>query len=87
LLASLGSILPLRESSQLGTTAVRRKVLDMTDGITVRIFRLIETVAVETIRNGKEAITLKSFDSDNLVLPLVAMARRTEGRQPRRASQ
>ncbi|AMD56963.1 transposase [Agrobacterium tumefaciens] len=87
LLASLGSILPLREPSQLGTAALRRKVLDITDGVTVRIFRLIETVAVEAVRNGKEAITLESFDGDNLILPLVAMARRTEGRLQRRATQ
>lgn len=86
LLASLGSILPLREPSQLGTAAVRCKVLDMTDGVTVRIFRLIETVAVEAVRNGNEKITLESFDADNLVLPLVAMARRTEGRLRRHAS-
>lgn len=62
---------------------MRRKVLDMTDGVAVRIFRLIETVAVEAVRNGKETITLESFDGDNLVLPLVAMARRTEGRLQR----
>ncbi|MGR9285861.1 TniB family NTP-binding protein [Rhizobium johnstonii] len=86
LLASLGSILPLREPSQLGSAAVRRKVLDMTDGVTVRIFRLIETVAVEAVRTGAEAITLDSFDGDNLVLPLVAMARRSERRLQRQAS-
>ncbi|WP_313903215.1 TniB family NTP-binding protein [Rhizobium leguminosarum] len=60
LLASLESIMPLRQASQLGTAAVRRKVLDMTDGFTVRIFRLIETVAVEAVRNGKETITLRA---------------------------
>ncbi|OAV50579.1 transposase [Rhizobium sp. WYCCWR10014] len=86
LLASLGSILPLREPSQLGSAAVRRKVLDMTDGVTVRIFRLIETVAVEAVRTGAEAIKLDSFDGDNLVLPLVAMARRSERRLQRQAS-
>lgn len=85
LLASLGSILPLREPSQLGSVAVRRKVLDMTDGVTVRIFRLIETLAVEAVRTGAEAITLDSFDGDNLVLPLVAMARRSERRLQRQA--
>ncbi len=86
LLTSLGSILPLREPSQLGTASVRRKVLDMTDGVTVRIFRLIETVAVEAVQNGNERITLESFDGDNLILPLVAMARRTEGRLRRHAN-
>lgn len=85
LLSSLGSILPLRLPSQLGSAAVRRKVLDMTDGVSVRIFRLIETVAVEAVRNGSETITLESFDNDGLVLPLVAMARRSERRLQRSA--
>ncbi|WP_367317091.1 hypothetical protein [Agrobacterium salinitolerans] len=58
----------------------------MTDGVTVRIFRLIETVAVEAVRTGAEAIKLDSFDGDNLVLPLVAMARRSERRLQRQAS-
>lgn len=71
LLASLGDILPLREAPQLGTAVVRRKVLDMADGVTVRILRLIETVAVEAVRHGRETITSESFDGDHLLLPLV----------------
>lgn len=54
LLSSLGGILPLRRPSQLGSAAARGRVLDLTDGVTVRIFRLIETVAVEAIRSGSE---------------------------------
>lgn len=38
LLASLGSILPLREPTHLDTAAVRRKVLDMTDGVRCEFF-------------------------------------------------
>lgn len=83
LLSSLGSILPLRRPSELAVATTRRRVLDMTDGVTVRIFRLIETVAVEAIRNGSERITGDSFASDDLVLPLVAMTREAE-RQLRR---
>ncbi|MFW8584706.1 hypothetical protein ACOJBM_06790 [Rhizobium beringeri] len=44
---------------------------------------MIETVAVEAVRSGTEAITLESFVGDDLVLPLVAMAQHTE-RQLRR---
>jgi len=82
-LASLGTILPLRRPSDLGSASVRRRILELTDGVTVRIFRLIETVAVEAVRSGTEAITLESFVGDDLVLPLVAMAQHTE-RQLRR---
>ncbi len=59
-------------------------MLDLTDGVTVRIFRLVETVAVEAIRSGAEAIDLDSFDAGELVLPLVAMTRSAEARLQRR---
>ncbi|KSV71187.1 hypothetical protein N182_30825 [Sinorhizobium sp. GL2] len=84
LLSSLGGILPLRRPSQLGSAAARRRVLDLSDGVTVRIFRLIETVAVEAIRSGSEHLTADSFMSDTLVLPLVAMTQQTERRLQRR---
>ncbi|QPB24439.1 TniB family NTP-binding protein (plasmid) [Rhizobium sp. 007] len=83
LLASLGTILPLRRPSDLGSAPVRRRILELTDGVTVRIFRLIETAAAEAVRSGKEAMTLESFDGEDLVLPQVAMAQHTE-RQLRR---
>ena len=86
LLSSLAGILPLRRASELGTAAVRRKVLALTDGVTVRIFRLMETVAVEAIRGGSECITVDSFDGDDLVLPLVTMTRHMEKGLQRRAS-
>lgn len=84
LLSSLGSILPLRRPSELATATTRQRVLDLTHGVTVRIFRLIETVAVEAIRNGSERITADSFASDDLVLPLVAMTREAERQLQRR---
>ncbi|EHS53247.1 TniB family protein [Rhizobium sp. PDO1-076] len=84
LLTSLGGILPLRRPSELGTAAARSRVLDRTDGVTVRIFRLIETVAVEAIRTGSEHLTAESFMSDALVLPLVTMTRQAEKRLQRR---
>jgi hypothetical protein len=84
LLSSLGGILPLRRPSELGTAAARRRVLDLTNGVTVRIFRLMETVAVEAIRNGSECITADSFANDELVLPLVTMTRQAEKQLQRR---
>lgn len=85
LLASLATILPLRRPSNLATTAIRKRVLELTDGVTVRIFRLIETVAVEAIHSGEECISLDSFHAEELVLPLVAMTRGIEARLQRRA--
>ncbi|MER9606477.1 TniB family NTP-binding protein [Mesorhizobium sp. M0243] len=84
LLSSLGGILPLRRPSELGTAAARRRVLDPTDGVTVRIFRLMETVAVEAIRNGSECITADSFANDDLVPPLVTVTRQAEKQLQRR---
>ncbi len=84
LLASLATILPLRRPSALETTAIRKRVLELTGGVTVRIFRLMETVAVEAIRSGAECINPDSFDTDELVLPLVAMTRAVETRLQRR---
>jgi hypothetical protein len=70
----------------LETSEVRKRVLELTDGVTVRIFRLIETVAVESIRSGAECITKDSFEADDLVLPLVAMTHNVEKRLQRRAT-
>ncbi|PST64681.1 transposase [Rhizobium sp. SEMIA4064] len=87
LLASLGTILPLRRASDLGSAPVRRRILELTDGVTVRIFRLIETVAAEAVRSGKEAIALESFAGDDLVLPLVAMTQHAEHQLRRQVAQ
>lgn len=83
LLASLSAVLPLRKASQLDNAAVRKRVLELTDGVTVRICRLIETVAVDAIRSGREHLDLSSFTSDDLVLPLVAMTMKSQARPPR----
>lgn len=83
LLAGFGAILPLRNPSTLNVPAVRKRVLDMTDGVTVRIFRLIETVAVEAIRNGRECLDESGFTKDNLVLPLVSLTMRANRRLDR----
>ena len=85
LLASLASILPLRRPSTLATTATCKRVLDLTGGVTVRIFRLIETLAVEVICTGEECITSESFEARDLVLPLVSMTHKAEARLQHRA--
>ncbi|WP_330874599.1 hypothetical protein [Azospirillum brasilense] len=44
---------------------------------------MIETVAVDAIRSGREQLDLSSFISDDLVLPLVAMTMKSPARPPR----
>ena len=83
LLRSLGAILPLRRPSDLDRAEVRERVIELTDGVTARIFRLIERVAECAIASGKERIDLASFDTDHLVLPLVSMTQAAERRQGR----
>lgn len=73
LLASFAGLLPLRRPSTLDTAAVRQRVIALTDGVTGRIFRLMEAVAIAAIRDGRELIDAASFDDDRLLLPLVSM--------------
>ncbi|MGA9766416.1 MAG: TniB family NTP-binding protein [Rhodomicrobium sp.] len=77
LLTSITAILPLRKFSQLNTPGCRKAILNRTDGVTTRIFRLIESAVVEAIRDGSECITEDTLISKNLVLPLVSMTRKT----------
>lgn len=76
LLASYTAILPLRHPSDLDQDKVRAVLLKLTDGITVRIARLLERLAVEAIRTGAERITLDSFDKLPDRAPLLSMEQR-----------
>jgi hypothetical protein len=80
LLRGLGAILPLRKPSELESPAIRSLVFEMTDGVTARIFRLIETVAERAILSGKERIDEGSFADREMTLSLVAMTRSFERR-------
>ena len=73
LLKSFSGLLPLRKPSELGTPDVRKQILAMTAGVTGRIFKLIEVVALEAIDNKKEMLELSSFRDPNLQLPLLSM--------------
>ena len=79
LLSSLGALLPLRRPSALETTSVRKRVLEMTDERTLRILPPDRdggrwpSVGGRTHHEGE-------FHADGLVLPLVAMTRKTEDR-------
>jgi replication-associated recombination protein RarA len=86
LLASFAAILPLRQRSELDSPTLRKRVLAMSDGVTNRIFRLIEVVAVNAIKSGTERIDAASFAAQDLVLPLVSMTRRMRQNLGRRAA-
>jgi hypothetical protein len=86
LLVSLGAILPLRHPSDLAGEVVRARIFAMTEGVTARIFRLMETLAERAIRTGRERIDVDSLDDSGLVLPLVSMTARGargNGHEPR----
>jgi replication-associated recombination protein RarA len=85
LLASFSGLLPLRRPSMLDTVEARQRVLALTQGVTGRIFRLIEAAAVTAIRDGREMLDAASFEANDVMLPLVSMyasagKRRTTGR-------
>lgn len=72
-LASFEAMLPLRKRSDLVSSAVRQAILDLSEGITVRIVRLIEALAVEAIQSGKEKIDSESLGTVSLHAPLLSM--------------
>jgi type II secretory pathway predicted ATPase ExeA len=63
LLVSFQSTFPLRRSSDLTSSASRRVLLDRTRGVTVRIVRLLEALAVDAVKTGKEQIDLDSLSN------------------------
>jgi hypothetical protein len=80
LLASFESITPLRLPSNLRDANVRRRILALTDGVTVRIFRLIEAAAIQAIMRGKECIDLDSFSDQVVTETLVSISERRSRR-------
>lgn len=77
LLQGISLILPLRRPSQLFDPMARQQILALTDGNTGRLFRLIETVAVEAIASGRESLDEASFRQEGLVMPLLSMLDRS----------
>ena len=73
LLASFQAILPLRKRSDLQAPDIRQELLRRTEGITVRIVRLLEELAVEAVRSGAEEIALDRLSLLNSQAPLLSM--------------
>lgn len=64
LLASFQSMLPLKKPSDLVSPIMRRLLLERTEGIMVRLVRLIEMLAVEAIHSGAERVDHSSLSND-----------------------
>jgi replication-associated recombination protein RarA len=73
LLASFQALLPLRKRSELSTAEIRQEILRRTEGITVRIVRLLEDLAIHSIHSGLEEITLDCFTVLDSQPPLLSM--------------
>jgi hypothetical protein len=82
LLLSFESILPLRIASDFRDPKVHKRIVSLTEGVLVRICRLIETAATEAIRSGQERIDLSSLKDDLVTESLVSIT----DRRNRRAS-
>ena len=76
LLKSFAMTFPLREPSDLLSAEIQDEVIKMTNGVTGRIFRLFEALAIAAIVSGREKIDLDSMRDEDLLLPLVSMERR-----------
>jgi hypothetical protein len=83
LLRSLAAMLPLQAPSDLDSPEVRERLLTLSDGVTSRIFSLVETAAVAAIRSGRERIDAESFADEDVMLPLVAMTQAADRRAGR----
>ncbi|WP_213981573.1 TniB family NTP-binding protein [Sphingomonas sp. dw_22] len=81
LLRSLASTRPLREPSDLEGGAVRKRLMQLSEGITGRVFRLVEEAAIAAIKSGRERIDEDAFADDALVPPLASMQRAGRARR------
>jgi hypothetical protein len=80
LLCSFGAILPLRKSSKLVDTKARKRVLSLSEGVLVRICRLLESSAIAAIQTGAECIELGSLDDELGAQGLVSITDRRRRR-------
>jgi len=80
LLVSYSTLLPLRRPSQLRDTKVRKRLLAMSDGVTVRICRLLEDAAITAINSSTEQIDLASFHDELAVQSLASVSDRRKRR-------
>ncbi len=83
LLLSYEAILPLRSPSDLKDPKVHQRILSLSEGVTVRICRLLEEAATEAIRTGHERIDLAMLKGDLVTDSLVSIVDRRNRRPTR----
>jgi replication-associated recombination protein RarA len=74
LLKTFAAILPLHLPSDLCQPKIRQRILSLTEGITVRICRVLEAAAIAAITSGAERIDLSTFSDDLGARSLVSMS-------------
>jgi hypothetical protein len=80
LLLSFEAILPLRLPSDLRDPKVHQRILSLTEGVLVRICRLLDTAAIEAIRSQKERIDLSLLKENLVAESLVSISDRLRRR-------
>ena len=76
LLKTFAAMLPLHLSSDLCQPKMRQRILSLTDGITVRICRVLEAAAIAAISAGTERIDLSTFSDELGAWSLVSISDR-----------
>lgn len=74
LLKTFAALLPLHLPSDLCQPKIRRRILSLTEGITVRICRVLEAAAITAIASGGERIDLTTFSDELGARSLVSMS-------------
>jgi hypothetical protein len=80
LLLSFESILPLRLPSEFRDPKVHQRILSLSEGVLVRICRLIEIAATEAIHSRQEYISLRLVKDDLITGSLVSIVDRRNRR-------
>jgi hypothetical protein len=80
LLPSFASILPLRRSSDLRDPKLQKRIFSLTEGVKVRVCRLLEEAAMRGIETGRERIDIESLSEDLTTHTLVSISDRRSRR-------
>jgi hypothetical protein len=80
LLLSFESILPLRLPSAFRDPKVHQRILSLSEGVLVRICRIIEIAATEAIHSGQERVCLGMLEDDLVTGSLVSIVDRRNRR-------
>lgn len=80
LLLSFEATLPLRLASDFRDPRLHKRILGLTEGVLVRICRLVEISAIEAVRSGKERIDIDLLREDLFSEALVSIVDRRNRR-------